>query len=105
MCRQKWAIFSLLCLTIQTIYALVDVTIDQNLGNAGFHRYVKLAFYFLSFPINIPYLTFFRLLATNITLYGNLTSCNLLLEEKFPKNFYIADSELENINNFSEVSF
>lgn len=77
-----WFTFSVLFVVIQSICALVDITIDQKLENAGFHR----------------------LLVTNITLYANLTSCNLLLEEKFPKNFYIADSELENINQFSEVN-
>lgn len=44
-------------------------------------------------------------MVTNITLYGNLTSCNLAIEEKFPKNLLINKDELDNLVKNQEVYF
>lgn len=42
---KKLTLLTVLCVLIQTVPALVDVTIDQSLENAGFHRYVNKYFF------------------------------------------------------------
>lgn len=73
--------FILICSFIRATHALLDVTIDQHVTESGFHR----------------------VLVTNITLYGNLTSCNLAIEEKFPKNLLINKDELDNLVKNQEI--
>ncbi|XKL59192.1 hypothetical protein PGB90_000208 [Kerria lacca] len=63
----------LIYFVINISQCFVDIVFDQSLLNNGFHR----------------------LLRSNITLYGNITSCTLLVEEKLPKNFFVIKDELE----------
>lgn len=82
---------------VQYAYGLVDITVDQTLLNAGFHRYnshYSVEAQTCLKPVEHLSLAF-RLLTTNITVYANLTTCRFLIEDKLPKNVFINVNEVE----------